>query len=343
LNSYTVADLPEDWDWELEPEAEAFEFDLAEEIPEATLERARLFGSRLASSAVARGLLGLRMPWVGFTVYQDGQRVVDSSAWSTGVAKVREAVDAGFREAVPNVWPATLLDEAEGEAAEGRVRAELLARLLRMLGVSEVDPDELAGGQIPERYLLQIWAIPEPAGWDDDRRPGVAGLDVVSDHRLSWNRDVKYTLPASGLAQVLPPANPAVGPWPTIDILKWLRGHAAAATSDDALRARQPKPGERLEFEVVVGARGDREVLEGLGQRLAGVLNRGLNLGLTRWAERQQAQPPVAFVKSSVEVLADVGDDWIRLRYNGRQRVPQATLRDAAPDRRAAGVDGLRR
>jgi len=55
----------------------------------------------------------------------------------------------------PSVWPATLLREP------GRVRAELLARLLRMLGVSEVGPDELVDGEIPQSDLLRIWALQE--------------------------------------------------------------------------------------------------------------------------------------------------------------------------------------
>src|SRR5258708_13236575 len=60
----------------------------------------------------------------------------------------------------PNVWPATLA-EAAGDEAAGRVRAELLARLLRMLGVSEADPKKLADGEIPQSYLLRIWALQE--------------------------------------------------------------------------------------------------------------------------------------------------------------------------------------
>jgi hypothetical protein len=73
--------------------------------------------------------------------------------------EVRSGSDAASGSE-PDVWPATLA-EAAGDEAAGRVRAELLARLLRMLGGSRVDPDELAGGEIPPSCLLRIWALQE--------------------------------------------------------------------------------------------------------------------------------------------------------------------------------------
>ena len=167
----------------------------------------------------------------------------------------------------------------------------------------------------------------DPGGVDGTLEPAVAAGAPLG----LWNRAVDHVLRTLGLASILTPLTPQsprpgpqtgrpMGLPPMKAVLDWLERRAADATSDEALGALGPVPGQRLAVEVVVGARGDAEGIGQLLALLAAVVSRDLNLGLTRFAERQGwDEPPVAVVRYDFEEVGDAPMDWIRVRYLGLQ------------------------
>ncbi|MEV4757862.1 C2 family cysteine protease [Micromonospora sp. NPDC049559] len=143
----------------------------------------------------------------------------------------------------------------------------------------------------------------------------------------------------------------------TADLIDWTGRAARAATGDEAMRWFQPDGRQRLNVvvEVVLPAgpagepEADRAVREaaeeGLGQWLAAVVNRQLNVGLARWGQRQDPQPvvPRADVRYSI-VRTPAGandprpDGLVRLRYAGP--VPEPSVDRELQGQRERILDG---
>jgi len=145
-------------------------------VAEQTVERLRYLAEQVVDDINGRQYLLPGREQFVLAVEFTGR---EEAAWQVEVPSVGDAASASD---APMVWPESLLHQPNDERGRPTVRAELLARLLRMLGAPEVDPNKLVGAsglEVPQRYLLPIWAgsfsiaavEQETLGYPDRRPP----------------------------------------------------------------------------------------------------------------------------------------------------------------------------